>query len=129
MADAVIEAEFRVRKLLVKSNPRFCNHSRRESDMLLTETSLKVKTKAHSSFEPTSVDYDQRLCSFREWDRTFSLTLLHSRERLAPALGDHQKGRLKGSIPTSATLAKRRGGVQSPRRWRAARPRRSGFHV
>src|SRR5690242_10148761 len=38
---------------------------------------LKVKSKAHSTFEPTSVDYDQRIFSLREWDWTFSLTLLH----------------------------------------------------
>lgn len=72
---------------------------------------LKMKTKAHSTFEPTSVDYDRRIFSFREWDWTFSLTLLHSRERLATALGDHQKGRLKGHTPTSATLVKRRDGT------------------
>jgi len=72
---------------------------------------LKVKSKAHSTFEPTSIDYDQRIFSFREWDWTFSLTLLHSRQRLATALGDYQKGRLKGHTPTSATLVKRRDGT------------------
>jgi putative transposase len=71
---------------------------------------LKVPAKMHSSFEPTSVDYDQRIFSFREWDWTFSLTLLHSRTRLETALGDYQKGRLKGRIPGSATLVKRRDG-------------------
>jgi hypothetical protein len=35
---------------------------------------LKVKAKAHSTFQPTSIDYDQRIVSFREWDWTFSLT-------------------------------------------------------
>ena len=39
---------------------------------------LKVKSKAHSTFEPTSIDYDQRIFSFREWDWTFSLTLLRT---------------------------------------------------
>jgi putative transposase len=72
---------------------------------------LKVKSKAHSTFEPTSMDYDQRIFSFREWDWTFSLTLLHSRARLETALGDYQKGRLKGQTPTSATLVKRRDGT------------------
>src|SRR5436309_3136374 len=72
---------------------------------------LKVKSKAYSTFEPTSVDYDQRIFSFREWDWTVSLTLLHSRERLVTALGDYQKGRLKGQTPTSATLVKRRDGT------------------
>ena len=72
---------------------------------------LKVKSKAHSTFEPTSIDYDQRIFSFREWDWTFSLTLLHSRERLETMLGDYQKGRLKSHTPTSATLVKRRNGT------------------
>ena len=72
---------------------------------------LKVKSKAHSAFAPTSIDYDQRIFSFREWDWTFSLTLLHSRERLEIVLSDYQKGRLKGHTPTSATLVKRRDGT------------------
>jgi putative transposase len=72
---------------------------------------LKVKSKAHSTFAPTSIDYDQRIFSFREWDWTFSLTLFHTRERLATVLGDYQKGRLKGRRPGSATLVKRRDGV------------------
>ena len=72
---------------------------------------LKVNAKAHSTFEPTSIDYDQRIFSFREWDWTCSLTLLNSRERLATALGDYQKGRLTGQPPTSATLVKRRDGT------------------
>ena len=48
---------------------------------------LKVKSKAHSTFAPTSVDYDQRIFSLREWDWSFSLTLLHSCVRLGTALG------------------------------------------
>lgn len=72
---------------------------------------LKVKSKAHSTFQPTSIDYDQRIFSFREWDWTFSLTLLHSRARLDTVLGDYQKGRLKGTAPTSAALVKRRDGT------------------
>jgi len=69
---------------------------------------LKVKAKAHSTFEPTSIDYDQRIFSFREWDWTVSLTLLHSRQRLATALGDYQKGRLMG-----VDLGRRRVAVDS----------------
>jgi IS605 OrfB family transposase len=72
---------------------------------------LKVKEKAHSTFAPTSIDYDQRIFSFREWDWTFSLTLLHRRVRLETIIGDYQKGRLKGQVPTSATLVKRRDGT------------------
>lgn len=72
---------------------------------------LKVKAKAHSTFEPTSIDYDARIFNFREWDWTCSLTLLHSRERLETALGPYQTTRLKGQAPTSATLVKRRNGT------------------
>ena len=72
---------------------------------------LKVKSKAHSTFAPTSIDYDQRIFSFREWDWTFSLTLLHSRQRLETMLGDYQKRLLKGQTPTSAVLVKRHDGT------------------
>lgn len=72
---------------------------------------LKVKAKAHSTFDPTSIDYDQRIFSFREWDWTFSLTLLHSRARLDAILGERQKSRLKGQAPTSAVLIKRQDGT------------------
>jgi len=72
---------------------------------------LKVKAKAHSTFAPTSIDYDQRIFSFRERDWTFSLTLFHGRQRLQTVLGDYQKGRLTGRTPTSATLVKRRDGT------------------
>jgi IS605 OrfB family transposase len=72
---------------------------------------LKVKVKAYSTFAPTSIDYDQRIFSWREWDWTFSLTLLHYRARLAASLGERQRRRLKGQQPTSATLVKRRDGT------------------
>ncbi len=71
---------------------------------------LKVPEKDGSVFEPTSIDYDQRIFSFREKDWTFSLTLLNSRQRLVSKLGDRQRVMLKGRHPTSATLVKRREG-------------------
>lgn len=71
---------------------------------------LKVREKAHSSFDPTSIDYDARIFSFREWDWTFSLTLLHSRQRIESKLGERQRAILKGRKPTSAVLVKRRSG-------------------
>jgi putative transposase len=71
---------------------------------------LKVKARAHSTFAPASIDYDQRIFSFREWDWTVSLTLVHSRQRIETALGARQKSLLKGHTPTSATLVKRRDG-------------------
>jgi putative transposase len=71
---------------------------------------LKDPKRMHSKFAPTSVDYDARIFSFREWDWTFSLTLLNSRQRIAAALGDRQRAILKGRKPTSAVLVKRRDG-------------------
>jgi putative transposase len=72
---------------------------------------LKVPEKMHSTFEPTSVDYDARIFSFREWDWTFSLTLLHSRQRVKTHLGDRQRAVLTGRHPTAAVLVKRRDGA------------------
>ena len=71
---------------------------------------LKVPAKMHSTFEPTSIDYDQRIFSFAEWNWTFSLTLLSGRVKIATGLGAYQKAALKGRKPTSATLVKRRDG-------------------
>jgi IS605 OrfB family transposase len=71
---------------------------------------LKVKQKAHSTFQPTSVDYDARIFSFRESDWTFSLTLLDSRQPIQTALGQRQESLLKGRTPTAAVLVKRRDG-------------------
>jgi putative transposase len=70
----------------------------------------KTALKDHSivkDFEPTSVDYDARIFSFREKDETVSLTLLRSRQRINLVLGDYQRARLKDSKPTSATLCKK----------------------
>jgi IS605 OrfB family transposase len=72
---------------------------------------LKVKAKMHSTFRSTSIDYDQRIFSFREWDWTFSLTLLHGRFRLNTRLGERQRSALKGRQPTAAVLVKRRDGT------------------
>jgi len=72
---------------------------------------LKVPAKAHSTFAPTSIDYDARIFSFREWDWTFSLTLLDSRQRIESTLGERQKSLLKGRKPTSAVLVKRKDGL------------------
>ena len=71
---------------------------------------LKVPEKAHSSFDPTSIDYDARIFSFREWDWTFSLTMLRSRQRIESKLGDRQRSMLKGRKPTAAVLVRRRDG-------------------
>jgi len=71
---------------------------------------LKVPAKMHSRFEPTSIDYDQRIFSFHEWNWTFGLTLLSGRVKLTTRLGDRQRSALKGRKPTSAVLVRRRDG-------------------
>jgi len=78
---------------------------------LLACAALKVPEKMHSAFAPTSIDYDARIFSFREWDWTFSLTLLHSRQRIKTALGDRQRRMLTGRTPSAAVLVKRRDGA------------------
>jgi IS605 OrfB family transposase len=70
---------------------------------------LKVPERAHSRFKPTSIDYDARIFSFREWDWTVSLTLLGSRARIETVPGKHQKQVLKAAKPTAAQLVKREG--------------------
>lgn len=62
------------------------------------------------SFQSSAIGYDARIFSYREADGTFSLTLLHSRQRIVANLGDHQRKALKGRKPTAATLVKRRDG-------------------
>jgi putative transposase len=71
---------------------------------------LKVHAKMHSTFEPTSIDYDARIFAFHEWNWTFGLTLLGGRQKIATHLGDRQKSLLKGRKPTAAVLVKRRDG-------------------
>jgi putative transposase len=71
---------------------------------------LKIPQQRDSCFEPTSIDYDARIFSFREVDWTFSLTLLRSRQRLATLLGERQRQALRDRKPTSAELVKRKDG-------------------
>ena len=72
-------------------------------------SALKVPEKCHSTFRPTSIDYDARIFSFREWDWTVSLTLLFSRQRLETLPGERQRQELKGCKPGTAVLVKRDG--------------------
>jgi IS605 OrfB family transposase len=73
----------------------------------------KKDNKPVLKFKPTSADYDARIFSFREQDWTVSLTLNGGRERFKFCLGNYQLGKLKGSNPTSATLAKHKNGSYS----------------
>jgi IS605 OrfB family transposase len=62
------------------------------------------------AFDPTSIQYDQRIFAFRERDWSVSLTLLHGRAHLRLHLGNYQRGKLTGHKPTSAQLCKHRDG-------------------
>lgn len=71
----------------------------------------KAKGKPVRTFQPTSADYDARIFAFREKDWTVSLTLVGGREHISMQVGNYQIGKLKGTKPTSATLAKHRDGL------------------
>jgi IS605 OrfB family transposase len=70
----------------------------------------KQKGKKVKTFEPSSVSYDARIFALREKDWTVSLTTIDGRERFALDIGNYQRGILKGTTPTSATLIKRQDG-------------------
>ena len=76
-----------------------------------TRKTAKAHGEAVKGFEPTSIQYDQRILSFRECDSTVSLTLLHGRVRFRLHLGNYQRGRLRGQKPTSAQLCKYQNGT------------------
>ncbi|GAC1489499.1 MAG: RNA-guided endonuclease TnpB family protein [Chamaesiphon sp.] len=61
-------------------------------------------------FAPTSATYDARTFSFREKDWTVSFTTVDGRVRTALAVGNYQRGLLKGQTPKTATLCKRNDG-------------------
>lgn len=71
----------------------------------------KKDGKPVGSFAPTSATYDARTFSFREKDWTVSLTTIDGRERFSLAIGNYQIGLLKGQIPKTATLCKRKDGT------------------
>ncbi|MBZ8180218.1 MAG: hypothetical protein SAL07_07010 [Oscillatoria sp. PMC 1051.18] len=76
-------------------------------------TDRKVAKKQGKSlpvYHPTRVDYDARIFTFKEADWTVSLTLVGGRERFKLAIGNYQRGLLKGKVPASATLTKREEG-------------------
>lgn len=64
-----------------------------------------------NSFAPTSADYDARIFAYREKTQTVSLSTVDGREIIPLVLGNYQVGKLKGSVPTSATLCKRKDGL------------------
>ncbi len=70
----------------------------------------RQKNRNVRKFSPTSVSYDARIFSFKEFDYTVSLKLLENRVRFELDIGNYQRGILKGQDPKSATLVKRRNG-------------------
>lgn len=81
----------------------------------LRRVSGNRKTAKHKGFTvkkfaPTSATYDVRTFGFREKDWTASLTLIGGRERFNLAIGNYQRGLLKGQNPKTATLLKRNNG-------------------
>ena len=70
----------------------------------------RAQGEAVTTFEPTSIQYDQRIFAFTERDWTVSLTLLHGRVRFRLHLGNYQRGKLRVQRPTSAQLCKHRDG-------------------
>jgi len=70
------------------------------------KTALQMGRRV-KEFNPTSIDYDARIFVFKEKLESVGLTLLRSRQNIKLCLGDHQRGMLRGSKPTSATLCKK----------------------
>ncbi|MHC5673738.1 RNA-guided endonuclease InsQ/TnpB family protein [Nostoc sp.] len=71
----------------------------------------KQKGKPVTGFAPTSATYDVRTFSLIEKNWTVSLTLIGGRERFNLAIGNYQRGLLKGQNPKTATLVKRKNGT------------------
>jgi len=65
------------------------------------------KKRVVESFKPTSVDYDQRVFTYREKDESVSLSTLRGRLHIPLSLGDYQRAALKGKNPTFATIVLR----------------------
>ena len=86
---------------------------------------LKVPEKAHSAFKPTSIDYDARIFSFREWDWTVSLTLLDSRQRIETMPGEHQKEVSREPSPPPPSSSSGKAGSSCTSRSAARPPSRS----
>jgi putative transposase len=66
----------------------------------------KVQGESVTTFDSTSIQYDQRIFSFIEHAWRVSLTLLYGRVHFRLHLGNYQRDKLKGQKPTSAQLCK-----------------------
>ncbi|MBD2311076.1 IS200/IS605 family element transposase accessory protein TnpB [Desertifilum sp. FACHB-1129] len=70
---------------------------------------LKAVKQVHK-FRPTSISLDARVFTYRESDQHVGITLMSKRVWLPCKIGNYQLALLRGQIPTSATLVKRRSG-------------------
>lgn len=61
-------------------------------------------------FRPTSIALDARTFKYEEESQIVGVTLIGGRKKFNLSIGNYQRGLLKGHIPTSATLVKRRNG-------------------
>ena len=70
----------------------------------------RQRNRPVKEFKRRFATYDARIFSFREKDRTVSLTTVEGRERFELAIGNYQRGMLAGSNPKAATLVERKDG-------------------
>ncbi len=61
-------------------------------------------------FRPTSISLDARTFRYNRESQTVGITLIGGRRQFKLLIGNYQRGLLKGHIPTSATLVKRKNG-------------------
>jgi len=71
---------------------------------------LRQANTRHSTFQPTSIDYDARIFRLHEVDWSVGLTLIGGRVHFPLNIGAFQREALAGQTPTSATLSKKRNG-------------------
>lgn len=69
------------------------------------KASYKIK-----QFKPTSISLDARTFRYEEENQIVGITLITGRKKFNLSIGNYQRGLLKGHIPTSATLVKRKNG-------------------
>lgn len=69
------------------------------------KASYKIK-----KFRPTSILLDARTFKYEEDNQVTGITLVTGRKKFNLSIGNYQRGLLKGQIPTSATLVKRKNG-------------------
>ena len=66
----------------------------------------KAKGRVPKKFNPTSIDYDQRIFSYVENEEAASITTVNGRMRVPLVLGQYQRDALRGKKPTAAKLVK-----------------------